>query len=537
MFQPTGLQSLLKDGGKHFAGVDEALLKNIEACKNLSTITQSSLGPQGAQKLIVNHLDKHFVTSDTATIVEQLEVMHPAAKMLVMASKAQEQECGDGTNLAVIYAGEMLAVAEELLKQGIHASDVIKGYELAIQKALEALPTLACWSLTDIRSIDQLSRAIKTCISSKQFGYEDLLAKMVAQAAIQVMPADQKKFDTDNVRVAKIVGGAITKSHVVSGMVHTRGCVGSVTKKEKAKVCVFGVGLEMTGTETKGTVLLENAEQLLNFTTGEENKMEEFVKAIAECGIEVAISGGAISETALHYLNKYNILVLKISSKFELMRLCRMLSCVSLARLGAPVPEEVGYVEYIGEEEMASQKVVVIRTAEAKVSTIVMRAATMNVLDEMERCIDDAVNCVRCIANDQRFVPGAGATEIALGQAVTEFGNTCRGMEQYAVLKFAEMLEVVPRNLTKNAGLPLNETLAALYAAHSAGKKTIGVDVESGEMTCDCLETSVLDHMNTKYWALKFASDAALTVMQVDQIICAKQAGGPKPKDEDRDED
>lgn len=535
-----GLQGLLKEGGRHFSGVDEALLKNIEACKTLATITRTSMGPNGMSKLIVNHLGKHFVTSDTNTIITEMEVMHPAAKLVVMSVKAQENECGDCTNLVVSLAGELLKCAEELLKEGIHASDVLKGYELSKNKVLEFLETLVAWRCTDVRDLAQLTKCVKTALSSKSFGFETTLSRLVAQACVQVMPTVPSKFDCDCVRVTKIHGGSLNGSFVVEGMAIARETSGVEDFKEKTKVAVYASGLEMQATETKGTVLLENADQLLNYTKGEEQKMETFIKSIKDAGADVVISGGGVSEIALHYLNKYQILCLKITSKFELRRICRTVGATSIIRTGAPLPEELGYVESIKVEEYASQKLTVVKTRDAKISTIVLRSASPNMLDELERAIDNAVNVVRCVTQDPGFVPGAGATEIELAHQLQQFGATVPGLEQYAVLKFAEALEVVPKVLAENAGHTHIDAITALYSAHQKGEKASGVDVEgaTGAAVCNAVEREILDHAASKRWAFRFCVESVMTVLQVDQIIMAKQAGGPKaPEGGGRDED
>jgi len=526
--QQLGVQGLLKEGGKHFSGVDEALLRNIEACKSLATITKSSLGPYGMNKLIVNHLGKHFVTSDTNTVVSELEVMHPAAKLIVMGAKSQELECGDGTNFVVSFGGELLVRAEELLKEGIHASDVLKGYELAKEKMLDYMDSIKVWSCTDLYSVEQIQKSIKTVISAKHFGFEDLLSKMVAQACVKVMPPTPSKFDIDNVRVTKVHGGNVNSSFVVEGMAIARGTSGVETCKEKAKVAIYAEGIELGQTETKGTVLLENAEQLMNYTKGEENRMDEFIKSIKDAGVEVVISGGAISEIAGHFLNKYRILVLKITSKFELRRVCRTVGATSIIRTGPPLPEELGYVESIKVEEIASQKLTILKSRDAKISTIVLRSASPNILDELERAIDNAVSSVRCVCRDQAFVAGAGATEIELAHQLQQFGATVPGLDQYAVLKFAEALEVVPKVLAENSGHSHVDAITALYAAHQKGEKSMGVDVESGALLVNAAEKEILDHLESKRWAVRFAADAVLTILKVDQIIMAKQAGGPK---------
>ena len=225
MFQNVGgIQSLLKEGGRHFAGMDEALLKNIDAAKQIGTMTRSSFGPYGLNKLIVNHLDKHFVTRDAAVILEEMEVVHPAAKLIVMAAKSQEQECGDGTNLVTIFSGELLTQAEELLKQGIHASDVVRGYEIAIDGIVKELESSSCLSISDVRNKDQLEQVLRPVLGTKQYGQEDFLAQLVAEACVSIMPEDRvANFNPENIRVACMTGsGIFTNSHVVNGVVSPR---------------------------------------------------------------------------------------------------------------------------------------------------------------------------------------------------------------------------------------------------------------------------------------------------------------------------
>jgi len=518
----------MKDGGKHFSGVDEALIKNIEACKGLAQITKTSLGPYGMNKLIVNHLGKHFVTSDTNTMVTELEVMHPAAKLIVMAAKSQEQECGDATNFCVSLGGELLQRAEELLKEGIHANDVYKGYELSRDKILGSLDSLVCWTCDDMKSVEQLTKCVQTAIASKQLGTESVLGKLVAEACVKCMPPTSSKFDTDSVRVTKVQGGYLSQSFVVEGMAIARPTSGMVQFKEKAKVAVYAEGIDLGSTETKGTVLLESADQLMNFTKGEEQKMDEFISACKDAGVEVMIAGGAISDIALHFMNKYKIMALKISSKFELKRICRTVGATAIIRTGPPIPEECGYVESIKVQEISSQRFSIIQTRDSKIATIVLRSATPNVLDELERAIDNAVHVVRCAAQSGKFLPGGGATEIELAHQLQQFGATVPGLDQYAVLKFAEALEVVPKILAENAGHSHVDAITALYAAHQKGEKTAGVDVDSPALVCNAAEKGILDHLETKKWAVRFTLDAVLTVLKVDQIIMAKQAGGPK---------
>merc|ERR1719215_1228125 len=245
----------------------------------------------------------------------------------------------------------------------------------------------------------------------------------------------------------------------------------------------------------------------MNFTKGEEARMDEFVKGVKDAEVEFVVAGGGVSEIALHFLNKYRIMVLKIQSKFELRRVCRTVGAVAMNHASKPVPEELGYVESVTVEEVSSQKLTVLRTRDSKISTIVIRSASPNVLDEVERAIDNAVNVMRCTCRDPHFLPGAGATEIELAHQLQQFGATVPGLDQYAVLKFAEALEVVPRVLAENAGHNHVDAITALYAAHQRGEQRAGVDVDGVGLTADMLEKGVLDHAESKRWALRFALD------------------------------
>lgn len=258
--------------------------------------------------------------------------------------------------------------------------------------------------------------------------------------------------------------------------------------------------------------------------------MEDFVKELVDAKVDVVICQGAVQDIACHYLNKYKIMILKISSKFDTKRLCKTLGAVALARLGKPLPEEIGYAEEVYCEEIGGTKCVQIKTGDSRISTIVLRGATPHLLDELERAVDDAINLARCVVTrDRRFVPGGGAAEIELAHRLQQWGATVSGLEQYAALKFAECFEVVPKILAKNAGLNETKVVTALYAAHASGQKTACVNLaEEAVKPIDAAEAGILDHYDTKRWAIRLAVEAAMTVLRVDHIIVAKQAGGPK---------
>lgn len=344
--------------------------------------------------------------------------------------------------------------------------------ELTIDKAA---------SLTDA---NELKKAVRSAIASKQYGYEDLLSDYVIECALNVMPKNPKDFNVDNIRVVKIMGSSVYESKVVRGMVFGREPEGSIQNTTKAKIAVFTCPLDISQTETKGTVLIHNAQEMLNFTKDEEAQVEKIFKELADAGVKVVVTGNGVGELALHYLNRYNIMVVKVLSKFDLRRLCRVIGATALARLGAPMAEEMGYCDIVETVEIGGDRVTVFRQEEldkSRTSTIVLRGATQNSLDDLERAIDDGVNVIKSLTKDGRLLAGAGAAEMELNKRLQAVADKTPGLNQHAIKKYAEALEVIPRTLCENAGLDATEVLSRLYAAHfqegDAGA-VIGVDVE-----------------------------------------------------------
>jgi len=368
-------------------------------------------------------------------------------------------------------------------------------------------------------------------VASKQSGSEDFLADLVAEAVLAVLPKNAFNFNVDNVRVVKIMGGSLEQSKVVKGMVFGREPDGAVKKASKAKVGVFSCPIDISQTETKGTVLLHNAKEMMDFTKGEEHQLEQIVKELHDSGLRVVVAGSTIGELALHYLNRFSILVIKIMSKFELRRLCRVVGATPLARLGAPMPDEMGTVDIVETLEIGGDRVTVFRQENdaTRTATIVLRGATQNHLDDIERAVDDSVNVVKAITRDSRLVPGAGATEMQLVERITAFGDKTPGLPQYAIRKYGEAFEVIPRTLAESAGLDATEVLSRLYTAHATPQKakkggnetSRGVDIENedGTGTINAVEEGILDLLNTKVSAIKLATDAARTILSVDRKL------------------
>ncbi|KAH8389029.1 hypothetical protein KR200_009783 [Drosophila serrata] len=528
-----GVAQMLKDGARMYSGLEEAVYRNISACKEFAQTMRSAYGPNGMNKMIINHIEKQFVTSDAGTIMRELDVEHPAAKLIVMASQMQDAEVGDGTNFVVVLAGALLESSEDLLRLGITTAEIADGYEKALEKSLEILPKLVSHKIEDYRNVEKVKDVLRTSIMSKQYGQEDFINDLVSKACVSILP-DEGTFNVDNIRICKILGSGLLKSEVVRGMVFKRFVEGDVTFAEKAKIVIFSCPVDIIQTETKGTVLIKSADELLNFSSGEESLLENQIKAIADTGVKVVVSGGKVGDMALHFLNKYGLMAVRLNSKFDLRRLSRSVNATVLPRITTPSQEELGYCDKVCIEELGDTTIVAFRNEgkDSRIATVVIRGATDNFMDDIERAVDDGVNNFKCLTRDGRYLPGAGATEIELATQLSAYADTLPGLEQYAVRKFANALEVFPKALAENSGINGTEIVNQLYLAHtSEAGKTIGFDIEAEKVaTIDTTKAKIFDLYQAKFWGLKYAVGAATTILKVDQIIMAKRAGGPKPR-------
>jgi len=538
-----GVQSMMKEGTRYFRGLDEAVLRNIEACGELCRTLKSSYGPKGMNKMVVNHLEKLFITSDAGTIMRELQIEHPAAKILVMAAQRQEQEVGDGTNFVMQLSGLLLEKAAELIRMGLKPVEIIDGFELAASKIIDDfLPKTIVTEVKDLRNLDDVLPALKTAIASKQYGNEDFLARLVAQACISILPLSQVSgdlpdekdisFNVDNLRVCKILGSGIQQSHIVNGMVFKKHVEGSHESVEDAKIAVYACPIDVAATETKATVLIKNAEELVNFSQGEEELLEQQIKAIADAGTKVIVSGAKFGALGLHFVDKYKMTALRLTSKFDLKRICRAVGATALLKLRPPTGQELGHCDEVKIDEIGDTPVVIfkLREVKSKISTVIIRGSTENIMDDVERALDDGINVFKMLTRDGRLVAGAGAAELELERQVSQFARTLPGLEQYSVAKYAEALQQISSTIAENAGIKSREAVTVLSAAHQNGIQYAGIDIENDTPTVlDAKSANILDLYAAKFWGIKFATSAACTILQVDQMICTKPAQGPKP--------
>lgn len=374
----------------------------------------------------------------------------------------------------------------------------------------------------------------------------------MAKACISICPADPKRFNVDNVRFAKVMGGSVQDCSVVRGFCLAHGTQGSVKHIKNAKVAVFGCAIDRDEGETKGTIVMETAEQLRTYTQKEEQRMKAVVEEILSTGATVVATGSTVSEIALHYLEQKGVMVIKILSKFDLRRFCLATHSTALVRLGAPTAEELGFVKSIDVKEVGGTQVLVISQEDtenssssvpssfkngeeseeainSRISTIIIRSATQASLDDIERVLIDAVNTYRTATRDPQFVAGGGAFEMELSKQIADYGKTQTDLSQYSIASFAESLQAVPRLLAETSGLDANDITSKLAHNHAEGKRNDGVDCQN-LCICDTVNISgVLDSRLLKEWVLRFGVDCVKSILSVDSIIMAKPAGLKPP--------
>lgn len=529
---PYGFQNLLKEGYRHYAGLEEAILRNIGACKEISQLTRTSYGPNGMKKMVVNHIDKLFITNDTTTILREVEVAHPAAKLVAMASKMQKEDFGDCTNYVITLAGELLSQAEMLIKSGLHPSAVISGYQLALAEIIKHMEASVAFRLENVRDTEAVRSVLESALAPKLPNNFAFFARLLTSACLEILQDSAPRFSADNIRVIKILGGSVDLASLVSGFVIARQPENSdKTLLEKVKIAVYNCPFDPQGGETKGTVLITKAADLISYSGTEEKLIEDVVRAIAETGVTVVAVGGSIAELCLHYLSKYGIFVLKVQSKFELQRLCKSINAVAIPKLAAPLPEEIGYCDAVRVREIGSTRVTIFEKSQVnnRLVTLVLRGPTHTIMDDIERALENGVSAFKQILADNRYVFGGSAIECFLLNKLEAFSGTLTGLEQYSCAGFGQAFEIFPRILLENAGLNANEGLPNIIALNNDAPSH-GINVFKGKIE-ESAELAVYDNLASKLNAIKLAAHAALTILRIDQIIVAKPAGGPKPKE------
>lgn len=520
---------ILKEGTKRETGKD-AQRKNILAAKAVADSIRTTLGPKGMDKMLIDGSGDATITNDGATILREMDIEHPIAKMIVEVARAQDDEIGDGTTTAVIIAGKLLEKAEALLDQDVHPTVIVAGYKQAQIKAQEVLRKMAIDVSGDQ---EMLFKIAQTAMRGK--GIEiaiDKLAHISVDAALAVAGTQAKDLE-ENVKIVKIPGGRIEDSLINYGIVLEKERTGPEMprKIEKARILLLEGTLELKKLGTDAKVTITEAKDLSTFKEGEEKVLREQVEAISKAGANVVFCEKGIGVTAQHYLAKSGILAARRVKKEDL----KMLALATGARLVGDVmqaaPKDLGTAALVEERKVGKDKhmIFVEGCENAKAVSIILHGVSEQFLEEMERALEDALNVVLDVIRSGKIVPGGGAPEIKVAEALRQYASTMEGREQLAIRAFADAVEAIPWTLAENAGFDPVDCLVALRSQHGQGKKNRGLNIESGE-PADMLAQGVVEPLKVKTQAIKSATEAATMVLRVDDVVAAKREEmTPKP--------
>jgi len=516
---------ILKEGTQRSRGRD-AQSSNIMVAKIIAESMRTSLGPRGMDKMLVDSFGDVVITNDGATILKEMDVEHPVAKMLVEVAKAQDSEVGDGTTTAVVLAGELLAKAEELIEKEVHPTVVIEGYRKAAVKALEILDEISYPVSPNDR--DMLIKVAKTSIASKLVSEEaDHLSNLAVDAVLKIAEKVDGKWnvDLDNILLVKKSGQSLRDTKLIEGIVLDKEVVHPDMPKivRNAKIAILDAPLEIEKTEFDAKLHIETPEQMKAFMKQEEDMLREMVNKIVSVGANVVICQKGIDDLAQYFLAKAGILAVRRVKKSDMDKLAKATNGRVISRIDDLTPEDLGRAALVEERRVGEDKMVFIEGCEnPKSISILIRGGTQRIVDEAERSLKDAINVVKDVIVEGKVVAGGGAPEIEVAMRLRDYANTLAGKEQLAVNKFAEALEIVPSQLAENAGMDPIETIVNLTSEHKKGNKWAGVDVFNAKIA-DMFKRDVIEPLLVKKQTVKSAVEAASMILKIDDIIAASR--------------
>jgi thermosome len=522
---------ILKEGSQRTKGRD-AQSNNIMAAKVIAEVVKSTLGPRGMDKMLVDTLGDVVITNDGATILDEMDVEHPAAKMLVEVAKTQDEEVGDGTTSAVVLAGELLSKAEGLLEKKVHSTVIISGYRRASEKALELLREIG-------RSVDPkddealTSIAITSMTGKGAEAARDDLAKLVVEAIKLVAEKDDTgyKVDIDDVKVEKKEGGSTSDSSLVKGIVIDKEVTHSGMPKrvEDARIALLNQAFEIEKTETDAKIDITSPQQLQMFLDEEERMLREMVEKVKDVGANVLLCQKGIDDMAQHYLSKYGILAARRIKESDMKKLARATEGKVASNIRELGVNDLGYAGLVEERKIAGDEMIFVENCKnPKAVTIFIRGGTEHVVDEIDRALHDALCVVGEVMEDPMIVAGGGASEIAISKELDEFAKTIRGREGLSVEAYSKAIQSIPRSLAENAGLDPIDTMQDLMASQAKKGTGIGVDVITGGVK-DMYKEKVVEAISVKTQAIKSATDVVCMILRIDDIIASKELSKAGP--------
>jgi thermosome len=519
---------------------EDAQENNIAACKTVAKAVRTTLGPKGMDKMMVDSVGDLVVTNDGVTILEEMDIQHPAAKMMVEVAQTQEEEVGDGTTTAVVLAGELLKQAEDLLDQEIHPTVITRGYRLAREKSTQILDDIS--EEVSLADEDTLEKVAMTSMTGKSAETSrDYLAEIAVKAVRQV--ADEKSdrivIDKDMVKVEKKEGGTIDETELVQGVILDKEKVhgGMPDSVEDAKIALLNSAIEVKETETDAEINISDPGQMKNFVEQEEEQLKEMVEALDEAGANVVLCQKGIDDMAQHYLAKKGIFAIRRVSTNDIDNLAKATGANVVTSIEDISEEDLGEAGNVEERVIGGDSMTFVQDCpEAKSVSILIRGGTEHVVDEIERAMEDAIGGVASALRNGRVVGGGGATEVELAQELRDYADSVGGREQLAINAFADSLEVIPRTLSENAGFDPIDSLVDLRNKHDDGETWAGLDVSSGESE-KLFDKGVVEPKQTKTQAVQSASESAEMILRIDDVISASgfdsddmggdDAGGP----------
>jgi archaeal chaperonin len=522
----------LKEGASQTKGRD-AQKNNITAAKLISEIVRTSLGPRGMDKMLVDSLGDVTITNDGATILKEIDVQHPAAKMMVEISKATDNEVGDGTTSVVVLAGALIEKAEDLIAKDVHPTIIVDGYRKSATKAIEILNNIA--QKIDPNDKEQLNRIAKTAMQTKLISKEaDQVAQMVVNAILQVseLNPDGKgsRVDLDDIKVEKKAGGSLADTKMIKGIVLDKEVVhGGMPKRvEKAKIALVNSALEIEKTEFDAKININSPDQMNMFLEEENRMLKNMVDKLVATGANVVVCQKGIDDIAQHYLAKSGVLTVRRVKESDMTKLARATGARIVNNLEDLSDKDLGSADLVEERKVETDKWVFIEGCKhPKAVTVLIRGGSQRVIDEAERSVHDALMVTKDVIEKPAIVAGGGAPESYVAGKIRDWANTLSGREQLAAEKFAEAMEIIPLTLAENAGMDPIDTITELRARQGKGSKWTGVDVKSAKVA-DVSKLDIVEPLSVKEQIVKSATEVASMILRIDDVIASsKSAGGP----------
>lgn len=514
---------ILPEGTLRSRGKD-ALKNNIAAAKAVADTVKTTLGPKGMDKMLVDSIGDVVITNDGATILDEMQIENPAAKMMVEVAKTQDKIVGDGTTTAAVLAGELLKKAEGLLEQEIHPTVISKGFRIAKKKALEALNRVALdVEIKDTRSLEQIAETAMTGKSAEKASEE--LANIAVRAVKKVAEANEGgvAVDTDNIKMEKKEGGSMNDTELIEGILIDKEVVHSAMPKraEKTKIALLDSALEIKELEGDAKISIDSPEKFQAFLDDQEKSLRNMVDKVVKTGAGVLFCQKGIDDAAQHYLAKAGVLAARRVKKSDMEALARATGGNIVTNLNDLTPKDLGFAGLVQERKVAGEPMVFVEECRSpKAVTILIRGGTEHIIDEVERAMQDAVKGIASALELGKIVAGGGASEIEVAREVRKFAEGFKGREQLAINAFADAVEIVPRALAENAGLDPIDKLAALRAHHDKKDVLFGLDVFTGRIQ-DMRKTGIIEPLKIKLQAIKSASEAAEMILRIDDMISA----------------